>query len=252
MDEGRITKEQVEEMRQFSFFDVLYECKFPPAETVDELGWAHLLTMEDIEVAQERKIEPYGERILGLDVARGGRNYNAWVMRGANYAKVLRKTPDNDLMSVVGTTQELCKANNVNPNNIVVDDVGVGGGVTDRLRELGFNVTAVKEGARAENREEFANMKAELYAGREGVANWVKRIGHLEPHVDWKELSRIRYKKGSTGKTIIEPKDDMRKRGEESPDVADALMLTFAKGVGKVVHTPTPQEIAQGGAGWDL
>ena len=38
------------------------------------------------------------------------------------------------------------------------------------------------------------------------------------------------YKLLSTGKLQVEPKDDMKKRGIMSPDVADAFCLTFAGG----------------------
>jgi hypothetical protein len=228
--EGRISQGTIEENRPYSFFPVLYECKFPPAEAVDEQGWSYLITENDINISTERIQEPYGRRRLGIDVARGGRNYNVWVLRQDNYAKVLRKSHDNDLMSVVGTTIDLIKTERILPEDVYVDDVGIGGGVTDRLREQGYNVKAVKEGEKASDPKEYANMKAELYAGKDGLANWLKRAGRLEPHEGWVELTRIRYKKDSSGRTKIESKDDMRKRGEESPDVADALMLTFAEG----------------------
>jgi hypothetical protein len=45
------------------------------------------------------------------------------------------------------------------------------------------------------------------------------------------ELQGIRYGFTSTGKLRIEDKDAMRKRMKASPDITDALCLTFA-GVG--------------------
>ena len=234
LEEGRITREIIEENRPYSFFKVLYECQFPSAEAVDEQGWSYLLVDADIVAAQARTLEPFGRRRLGVDVARGGRNYNVWVLRGENFAEVLRKDLDNDLMSVAGKTAEFAERHGVDRGDIAIDDVGVGGGVTDRLRELGYNPIAVKEGARASEPEEYANLKAELYAGREGVANWIRRGAFLVPHAGWEELTRIRFKKDSGRKTKIESKEDMRKRGEESPDVADALMLTFATRGGTV------------------
>lgn len=38
---------------------------------------------------------------------------------------------------------------------------------------------------------------------------------------------------------ILESKDDMRRRGQASPDIADALALTFAYPVGQSKHTLT-------------
>ena len=42
------------------------------------------------------------------------------------------------------------------------------------------------------------------------------------------ELTNIRYKYLSTGKLKIESKDELKRRGQRSPDVADAFILTFA------------------------
>ena len=227
--EGRITNELIEEMSQFSYFGVLFENKFPRAEDVDEDGWMFLLNDADIEAAVKRDVQPYGPNKLGVDVARGGRNYNVWVIRNANTAFVVARDRDNDLMSVAAKTMEFAKQYGVQANEIYIDDTGVGGGVSDRLRELGWKINAVRLGERAENSKDYINIRAEAYAGTEGLMNWIKRGGKLEPHKDWIELTGIRYKKDSSGRTKIESKEDMRARGFESPDVADGLMLTFCR-----------------------
>ena len=125
------------------------------------------------------------------------------------------------------------------------------------MREEGYNPVAIKEGARATEMEKrynpksgeeedipaFVNMRAQLYAGKQGLQHWVKYVGALDPAVDWSELTKIRYKRDGSGKIVIESKDDMRKRGDESPDVADALMLTFGDSetpVKKEFHVPDP------------
>ena len=48
------------------------------------------------------------------------------------------------------------------------------------------------------------------------------------------ELSQPKYTASSSGKILIETKDDMKKRGLSSPDLADAFCLTFAGGRAKV------------------
>jgi len=270
--EGRISHSLIEEMRKYSFFGVLYDVKFPSAESVDNEGWSYLVTEDDIKTAEARQQEPFGLRRMGVDVARGGRNFNAWVVRGDNWAKVIKKDLDNDLMSVAGKTIAFMKEYGVSAENTAIDDVGVGGGVTDRLREQGYAVIAVNEGSkdyqddelkREEEKakakgmalERFSNLKSRLYAGKDGVANWIKRTGKLETHEDWSELLKIRFKKESNGRTKIESKEDMRSRGEESPDVADALMLTFAKPAleQKKFNAPDPMAIlTQGKTRWDL
>lgn len=268
LEEGRMTQATIDEASKYSYFNVLYKCEFPSAEDIDDKGWSYLLTEQDIEASLARQQEDYGIKRLGVDVARGGRNFNVWVLRGDNYAKVLLKDHDNDLMSVAGKTINFIREHGIDPRNVSVDDVGVGGGVVDRLREQGFAVNAVKEGAVAtemetyidhngeeKERRAYSNMKAQLYAGKNSVSNWIKRTGKLYPHDGWEELTRVRFKKDSTGATKLESKEDMRKRGEESPDVADALMLTFFNDVvpeEKKFNAPDPTQILSQGnrLGW--
>lgn len=247
LEEGRITKDFIEENRPYAYFKVLFENRFPSGSEVDESGWMGLLDDSDLKVAQERILERTGRGRLGIDVARSGRNYNAWVLRTDNFARVLQKDLDNDLISISDTTANLMKEHGIEPNDVFVDDSGVGGGVTDYLKSIGIKVTPVNFGERAQNNTEHLNVRAEVYAGRDGVASWIKQSGKLEPHKDWIELTKIRYKKDATGKIRIEPKEEMRKRGIESPDVADALALTFASSSVTSYHKVDPLKILQGG-----
>ena len=48
------------------------------------------------------------------------------------------------------------------------------------------------------------------------------------------ELTLPRFVYTSAGKLKVESKDEMRKRGRKSPDVADALLLTFAGNAARV------------------
>lgn len=243
--EGRINNETIEENRKYSFFKVLYECKFPNAEEIDDKGWSYLITEEDIERAKARWISAVetGMKKLGNDVARGGRNFNVWALRDDVKATIIAKDHENNLMNVAGKNINFSKEHRVVDGNVFIDDTGVGGGVTDKMLEEGYHPVAVQLGSKATelvvrynpktNKDEempaYVNMRAQLYAGRKGLQYWIKHIGALDPAVDWSELTRIRYKKNGAGLTMIEPKEQMRERGEESPDEADALMLTFAE-----------------------
>lgn len=246
LKEGRITQEVIDENKPYSFFKILYECQFPSASEVDESGWMYLLTDEDIKKAIDRELEPAGNRRIGVDVARGGRNYNVWVLRGDNYAKVLEKNHDDDLISVGDRTVNLMEENAVLADDVYIDDAGVGGGVTDYLKSRRLKVNPVNFGERAED-SEFLNVRAECYAGKDGVASWIKQYAKLIDNKDWYELAQIRYKKDAGGKIRIEPKEDMRKRGMESPDVADALALTFARVKKSFYHKIDPEAILTGG-----
>jgi hypothetical protein len=107
---------------------------------------------------------------------------------------------------------------------VAVDDTGVGGGVTDMLREQGMSVVPVNFGSAAENPERFANLKAEIFWNlREDFEK--KNISIPDDPVLMNQLASIKYGLTSKGQIKIESKDDAKKRGLRSPDRADALAI---------------------------
>lgn len=249
LQEGRITQEIIDENRNNAYFSILYECKFPSAQDIDESGWQYLLSDRDLDTALKRELEPVGKRRLGVDVARAGRNYSVLVMRTDNTAQVLARVHAKDLIGssdTVGLAEIVAAAirdNGIEPKEVYIDDSGVGGGLTDFLKSRGLSITPVILGSNDVNDLDCANVRSDVYAGRQGVASWIKSGAKLVPHAGWTELTRIRYKKNMSGKTLIEGKDDMLKRGIESPDVADALALTFAKSKKSIYHGIDPNQI---------
>jgi hypothetical protein len=211
-------------MRKDAFFKILYECQFPELGEIDEQGWSVLLTDKEIEAATTKQTEPRGVKRLGVDIGRGG-NYTVFVLRTDNYAKILEKNRDPDLMSQVGKIKRIIREENILAEYVFVDDVGVGGGVTDRLKEEGIGIKAVRGGEKAQNEGKFVNVRAEAYWE---LRKWILEGGALEKNSDWYQLCEIRYKEDSSSRLKIESKEEIRGRGAESPDVADALMLTFA------------------------
>lgn len=244
LKEGRMTQEIIDENKDYSFFKVLFECKFPSASEIDESGWMSLLLDEDIDIAQQRKQDTMGVPKLGLDVARGGRNYNVWVKRTDNVAEIIERNLESNLINVGDKTKELMDKHGIRASEVYIDDGGVGGGVTDYLRSNNIPINAINFGSSASD-EEMYNTRAEMYAGKEGLAVWIKSGGLLVPNANWIELTRIKYKKSLNGKTQIEPKEQMRKRGVESPDVADALALTFANQTKEVYYGINVQKILE-------
>ena len=107
-----------------------------------------------------------------------------------------------------------------------MDEVGIGAGVVDRLREQGYRVHGVNVGRPAQDSEHYANQRAEGYWNlRQLVLD-----GQLEIPADNElvgQLAALRYTFNSLGQLVMESKEDMRRRGVPSPDKADALMMAF-------------------------
>ena len=219
LKEGRYTDEFIEEAKENPMFDILYGCKFPNRDEIDDRGYRFLISEQELEEAfiDEFPDDLKGRRRLGVDVGRGS-NYSAFVVRHDNVMWLESKNQSANLMTQV---DELGR---IRGDEIFIDDVGVGGGVTDRAEELGYNVMGIREGSSANNSEIFANVKAENYFE---LKRWINKGGKILRNQDWRQLLEIKYRRNSSGRTQLEPKDDLLKRGIKSPDVADAGSLTF-------------------------
>jgi hypothetical protein len=113
------------------------------------------------------------------------------------------------------------------PGQIMVDVIGIGSGVFDRLKELNFPVTGVNVVGRASDSEEYARLRDELWGKVKDALQEGLSLPDDEELAG--QLSAPKYKFDSAGRIVIEKKEDMKKRGIDSPDRGDALCLTFYK-----------------------
>ena len=113
------------------------------------------------------------------------------------------------------------------PREILVDVIGLGAGVVDRLREQNLPVRGINVAESPSTRKNFLNLRAELWFA---IKDWLAQRDCRLPNDDElvSELAAPLYKYTSTGKIKIESKEEMKKRGIKSPDKADALALTMA------------------------
>lgn len=222
--EGRYTEQFIAEAKTKPHFSVLFENKFPEADSIDEQGYTFLIQEEELSVGS---VNPFGEVRMGVDVAESGGDYCAAILRWPNLAKVVLKYQTSDTMDLVGRIVQLAKEHEVLDKNIFIDAIGVGKGVVDRLHEQHWYVSPVKVSETAHDESQFDNLRAECYWL---LRQWIRSGGTLEENQDWLQLCDIKYKvKDSSGRLLIMPKEMMRKQGYNSPDVADALMLTFSR-----------------------
>ena len=226
--EGRYTQQFIDEAREAMTkeeFEVLYECKFPSENQIDQTGYYTLFPDIEIEKAQqEGKHE--GTLRLGVDVGEGG-DENVAILRSPKYAEIVHISRISDLMATTRVILDLMDKYAVSPENCFIDATGIGAGVVARLKELGKEVAGIKWAEKAK-KDTYANLKAENYMRlQEGLRDGLK----LKPDDGWQELSVIKWKKDTSDKIKIKPKDIMRKEGTKSPNIADALALTYNEGI---------------------
>jgi hypothetical protein len=163
--------------------------------------------------------------IYGLDVARFGSDRTALCKRRGNVVVEIKHWGGLDLMQTVGQIVNEAKLDN--PEEICVDTIGLGSGVADRLREQGYNVRDVNVAESSAMNPNANRLRDELWMS---VKDWLATRGVKLPKDETlrHELVAPRYNFTSSGKVVVESKDSMKKRGMRSPDLADALCLTFA------------------------
>jgi phage terminase large subunit len=179
--------------------------------------------------------------VAGLDIARFGDDANCLVLRKGN--KLMRAPIEwrgSDLMATTGRVANIINdlPPDEQPVEIMVDSIGLGAGVADRLRELGFDVVDVNVGEAPSSGDRFMRLRDELWwKGREWFE---KRNVCLPPGCDKliAELTAPTYTFASSGKIIVESKADLKKRGIRSPNQADALLLSLAT-VDQPIRTET-------------
>lgn len=185
------------------------------------------ISWDQVKQAQDRQFRRGTRPILfGLDVARFGDDRSVLAIRDGDVLVDLMKWEKLDTQQLAARVTEV--ANSRKPDAIFVDGVGVGGGVVDRLRMLNLRVIEVNGGAKAGQDNRYVNKRAEMW-GR--MKDWLGSRGVLAPSdIDLAaELTGPLYSFDSSNRIQLEKKEDMKKRGLRSPDLADALSMTFAE-----------------------
>jgi len=191
-----------------------------------------VIPMELLEMATQRDVAPStsARLVWGLDVARFGSDRSALCKRHGNAVTEPIKTWKNlDLMQLTGAivSEYEVLMPSQRPHEILVDSIGLGAGVVDRLRELNLPARGINVSESPAMGGTYRNLKAELWHKAKA---WLEQRDCTMPKDDLliSELATVRYSFTSNGKIQIEGKDEIRKRGLASPDRADAFCLTFA------------------------
>lgn len=195
--------------------------EFPKSDTntiisVDEVAKA---------IARDVAVLPHWEKKMGVDPARFGDDRSVIIIRQMEKVVYKETYSGQDTMQITGHLLRIAKEHFIKAENINIDSIGIGAGIVDRCKEQGWQVNPVNVAEKADDYEHYLNLRAELYADK--IKNWIK-TADLPDDDDYYEMANIRYKFNSKGQIQLESKEDMKKRGLPSPDVADAIALTFA------------------------
>lgn len=216
------------------------------------------ISLEIVEFGKDVKINPSELNScnvghIGVDVARFGDDSTIIFPRIGAKAMKFAKYNKKDTMQTTGNVIKKAKEMlsdypNLKRIIIKVDDTGVGGGVTDRLKEitedekLPFEIIPVNNGESATD-DYYANKGTQIWGDIKELLeqNISNSVNGQPPAIELpnnqaliKELSTRKFKMTSSGKIRLESKEDMKKRNVGSPDIADALTLAFYEAPTKV------------------
>lgn len=238
VDSPRVSASYVEEMKQgygedSNAYRVRVLGEFPLSDD-DTVVPMHLI---DSAMSRDLVEDERAPGIWALDVARFGTDRSALAKRRGQVITEVKRWAGLDLMQLTGAVVAEFHAQpaHLRPTEILVDSIGLGSGVVDRLRELRLPCRGVNVSESPSMKGTYVNLRAELWFATKA---WLDQRGcKLVADEDLKaELAGPRFKFSSSGKLQVESKDDMRKRGLRSPDLADAVVLTMAADAATAIY----------------
>ena len=226
--------------------EILYEIEqarinHPEDYAHDYLGKAlaisdkNIIQTAQVIEAMGREVDDEGAIEVGVDVARLGGDRTVFVKRKglkeigrASFTKKRTTEVCDLLVNFIGADKDVL---------IKIDDTGVGGGVTDEMIARGYNIIPINFGAKASNPDKYPNLISEAWFYLQSIIDNISIANDKDLLV---ELSNREWKMDSKGRRGVESKDDYKKRGFRSPDLADATILCF-------YTPPEPPKIEYGG-----
>jgi len=194
-------------------------------------GDTQLISRYTVEMASTRVVEenPYAPLIMALDPSRQGKDSNVVRWRQGRDARTIPpvRWQSNDLMVTADKTAKLI--DDTQPDAVIIDGGGLGGGVIDRLRQLGYEVLEVNGAESPNNAKKYGNKRAEMWGD---MGEWALTGAIDDCPLLARDLTTMEYyEHETTFKVYLESKKDRRSRGLPSPDDGDALGLTFGRKV---------------------
>jgi hypothetical protein len=224
----------------------LFKREYPltPSEAFMASQFDSFITSDLVMTARKEEVDAYGPLLIGIDPAGQGDDATAIAWRQGHAITKIERRRHLTTMEIAGWVAKIIR--DEQPAKVCLDTGGLGVGIYDRLVEQGHGdvVVAVNFGSKPldppplddtgkpaggplnRRAEMWQNMRNALQEGRFSIPDCDTL------HAD---LTSCGYKYDSSGRLVLESKQDMRKRGMPSPDSADAMALCFAEPEGSAI-----------------
>lgn len=237
VDHAFVKEKEEKHGRDSLEFKIRVKGQFPDTGVMDDSGYIRLL--QDYDIRTEPlvgNIEFVGTPILGVDPSGEGDDETPFYIRDAHKVYLVATEKKSTAKSIASKILTLKDKYDIEWSDIIVENFGVGADVGKEVALMTKgqgNITTVSTGEMCDDEDEkamFLNKRAQYYWY---TREWFIKGGTLiEDKVTKDQLSAVRFKRAVNGKIQIIPKLELRKRyGQDSPDRADSIMLTFARDV---------------------
>jgi hypothetical protein len=244
MAAGRITEEWASQrLRQWGIESAIYQNRVlgefyaGDEETVIPLAWAEAAVERWHAWAAAGKPDTGRPRTVGVDVARFGVDKTVLAVRNGPVVTELREYTREDTMATTGRVKGILDADSA--RTAVVDVIGIGAGVVDRLREQHALVVAFNAARGSKAKDHTREMG---FYNRRSEAWWTLRelldpsgnpdIALPDDEMLLGDLSTPKWEVRSGGKILVEGTDDIRERTGRSPDHGTAVVQAFVPHLG--------------------
>ena len=224
-----------------------------PQEAFESAGYKQLIPSAHVGRALRHEgIEARGPMVMGVDPARFGDDRLAIAIRQGRVAWDIVAYPHTmDQMAIAGLVKQILDSM---PIERCFIDEGMGVGVIDRLHEMNYQqVQGVNFGAGAWDSSKYINRRNEMW---QEMADWfaddhvqlfpmsivsgdadIDKATREKAEAATMDLCAVEYKFNSNNLKVLEDKDKTKERLQHSPDMGDALALTFAEPVAEYLGT---------------
>lgn len=250
VEAGRISRDWADQRRrQWGEDSALYanrvlgEFHASDEDSVIPLSWLEAAVERWHEWQNQGRPDPGGPMWIGVDVGRGG-DETILALRNAHVITELEAHRKKDTMATVALVQ-------ARPGTPIVDVVGVGAGVYDRLREAGAKAVPYAGSAKAVGRDRTKQFG--FFNGRSAAYWFVREL--LDPSNDpilalppddllLSDLTAptYDYTSGVPPKIRVETKDAVVARLGRSPDRGDAVVMSLFADMKRINTTAVAPE----------
>ncbi len=164
-------------------------------------------------------------RISGADIARFGDDSTVFVTRQGPKLLDITEYRGLDTMEVAG---KLVEYRNLQRAQVVaIDAIGIGAGVYDRCRQLGLPTIPVVVSNKSTEPQQYLNLRSQLYGH---TKQWLENGAQLPMNEDMRQqFLSMQYGYNPKMQVQLMAKKDIKKLGLPSPDIVDAIALTFVQ-----------------------